>query len=217
MWTEGRDFMNKEELVKILGNEELKTDEERVNAINKLLAESTIPKDKFNDTSAKLREAEEKLSSMTTAFEDFKKSKMTDEEKKNAEREDLQNQLLKYQMDLNRLEVEKIFESNGLTQEDYKDIEANIIGKDRETSIASATAFVNILKLNSEKVAQATKQELLKSTPIPVGGTGGAKTVSNLEELQNAYSNALKNKDVVEQAKLLREIQQEQIKNQSNI
>lgn len=209
--------MNKEELVKILGNEELKTDEERVNAINKLLAESTIPKDKFNDTSAKLREAEEKLSSMTTAFEDFKKSKMTDEEKKNAEREDLQNQLLKYQMDLNRLEVEKIFESNGLTQEDYKDIEANIIGKDRETSIASATAFVNILKLNSEKVAQATKQELLKSTPTPVGGTGGAKTVSNLEELQNAYSNAIKNKDTVEQAKLLREIQQEQIKNQSNI
>lgn len=209
--------MNKEELVKILGNEELKTDEERVNAINKLLAENTIPKDKFNDTSAKLREAEEKLSSMTTAFEDFKKSKMTDEEKKNAEREDLQNQLLKYQMDLNRLEVEKIFESNGLTQEDYKDIEANIIGKDRETSIASATAFVNILKLNSEKVAQATKQELLKSTPTPVGGTGGTKTVSNLEELQNAYSNAIKNKDTVEQAKLLREIQQEQIKNQSNI
>ena len=209
--------MNKEELVKILGNEELKTDEERVNAINKLLAENTIPKDKFNDTSAKLREAEEKLSSMTTAFEDFKKSKMTDEEKKNAEREDLQNQLLKYQMDLNRLEVEKIFESNGLTQEDYKDIEANIIGKDRETSIASATAFVNILKLNSEKVAQATKQELLKSPPTPVGGTGGTKTVSNLEELQNAYSNAIKNKDTVEQAKLLREIQQEQIKNQSNI
>lgn len=209
--------MNKEELVKILGNEELKTDEERVNAINKLLAESTIPKDKFNDTSAKLREAEEKLTSMSNEFEEFKKSKMTDEEKKNAERENMQNQLLKYQLDLNRLEVEKIFESNGLTQEDYKDIEANIIGKDRETSIASANAFVNILRANSEKVAQKTKQDLLKDTPTPVGGTGSAQTVSNLEELQNAYSNALKEKDVVAQAKLLREIQQEQAKNQSNI
>lgn len=209
--------MNKEELVKILGNEELKSNEEKVDAINKLLAESTIPKDKFNDTSAKLREAEERLTSMTNDFEEFKKSKMTDEEKKNAERESMQNQLLKYQLDLNRLEVEKIFESNGLTKEDYKDIETNIIGKDRETSIASANAFVNILKLNSERVAQATKQELLKSTPTPVGGTGGDKTVSNLEELQNAYSNALKNKDVIAQAKLLREIQQEQAKNQSNI
>ena len=209
--------MNKEELVKILGNEELKTDEERVNAINKLLAESTIPKDKFNDTSAKLKEAEEKLTSMANDFEEFKKSKMTDEEKKNAERENMQNQLLKYQLDLNRLEVEKIFESNGLTQDDYKDIEANIIGKDRETSIASANAFVNILKANSEKVAQKTKQDLLKDTPAPVGGTGGTQTVSNLEELQNAYSVALKNKDVIEQAKLLRQIQEEQIKNQSNI
>ena len=209
--------MNKEELVKILGNEELKSNEEKVDAINKLLAESTIPKDKFNDTSAKLKEAEEKLTSMTNDFEEFKKSKMTDEEKKNAERENMQNQLLKYQLDLNRLEVEKIFESNGLTEEDYRDIEANIIGKDRETSIASANAFVNILKSKSEKVAQATKQELLKDTPTPVGGTGGTKSVSNLEDLQNAYSNAVKNKDVLEQTKLLRQMQEEQMKNQSNI
>lgn len=209
--------MNKEELVKILGNEELKSDEERVNAINKLLAESTIPKDKFNETSSKLKEAEDKIASITSDFEEFKKSKMTDEEKKNAEKESMQNQLLKYQLDLNRLEVEKIFESNGLSQEDYKDIEANIIGKDRETSIASANAFVNILKANSEKVAQKTKQDLLKDTPAPVGGTGGTQTVSNLEELQNAYSVALKNKDVFKQAKLLRQIQEEQIKNQSNI
>lgn len=209
--------MNKEELVKILGNEELKTDEEKVNAINKLLAESTIPKDKFNDTSAKLKEAEEKLTSISNDFEEFKKSKMTDEEKKNAEREDMQNQLLKYQLDLNRLEVEKIFESNGLTKEEYKDIEGNIIGKDRETSIASANAFVNILKANSDKVAQATKQELLKETPAPIGGTSGAKTVSNLEELKNAYSEALKSKDTIAQAKLLREMQEEQMKNQSNL
>ena len=209
--------MNKEELVKILANEELKSNEEKVDAINKLLAESTIPKDKFNDTSTKLKEAEERLSSMTNEFEEFKKSKMTDEEKKNAERENMQNQLLKYQLDLNRLEVEKIFESNGLTQEDYKDIEANIIGKDRETSIASANAFVSILKANSEKVAQATKQELLKNTPAPVGGNGATKTVSNLDELTQAYSNALKEKDTFAQAKLLREIQEEQAKNQSNI
>ena len=209
--------MNKEELVKILGNEELKSDEERVNAINKLLAESTIPKDKFNETSSKLKEAEEKLTSMSNEFEEFKKSKMTDEEKKNAEKESMQNQLLKYQYDLNRLEVEKIFESNGLSKEDYKDIEANIIGKDREASIASANAFVNILKANSDKVAQKTKEDLLKDTPAPVGGTGGTKTVSNLEELKNAYSVALKNKDVIEQTRLLRQMQEEQNKSQSNI
>lgn len=209
--------MNKEELVKILGNEELKSNEEKVDAINKLLAESTIPKDKFNDTSAKLKEAEERFTSLSNDFEEFKKSKMTDEEKKNAEREDMQNQLIKYQYDLNRLEVEKIFESAGLNEEDYKAIEGNIIGKDRETSIASANAFINILKAKSDRVAQATKEELLKDTPAPVGGTGGGKSVSNLDELQSAYSDALKSKDTVAQAKLLRQIQEEQIKNQSNI
>jgi len=209
--------MNKEELVKILGNEELKSNEEKVDAINKLLAESTIPKDKFNETSSKLKEAEERFTSLSNDFEEFKKSKMTDEEKKNAEKEDMQNQLLKYQYDLNRLEVEKIFESAGLNEEDYKAIEGNIIGKDRETSIASANAFINILRAKSDKVAQATKEELLKSTPAPIGGTGGTKSVSNLEELQSAYSEALKSKDTVAQAKLLREIQEEQIKSQSNI
>ena len=154
---------------------------------------------------------------MTNEFEEFKKSKMTDEEKKNAERENMQNQLLKYQLDLNRLEVEKIFESNGLSQDDYKDIEANIIGKDRETSIASANAFVNILKANSDRVAQQTKEELLKNTPTPVGGNGASQSVSNLDELKTAYSNAVANKDTFAQAKLLREIQEEQAKNQSTI
>ena len=209
--------MNEEKLVGILDNPELKSNEEKVSAINKMLAESTIPKDKFNETSAKLKEAEEKLASMANDFEEFKKSKMTDEEKKNAERENMQNQLSKYQYELNRLEVEKIFESNGLTQEDYKDIEANIIGKDRETSIASANAFVNILRTNNEKIAQKTKEDLLKDTPAPVGGNGGEQTVSNIEELTQAYSNAVKEKDVLAQAKLLREIQEEQAKNQSNI
>ena len=209
--------MNKEELVKILGSEEFKTVEDRANAINKALAESTIPKDKFNDTSAKLKEAEDKFNSLSNDFENFKKSKMTDEEKKNAETESMRNQLLQYQLDLNRLEVEKIFESNGLTKDDYKDIELNIIGNDRESSIASATAFVNILKANSAKVAQATKEDLLKQTPTPVGGTGGNSSASKLEELQNEYANALKAKDTIAQAKLLRQIQEEKFKSQSNI
>lgn len=209
--------MNKEELVKILGNEELKTDEDKVNAINKLLAENTIPKDKYNDTSTKLKEEQERYSSLLNDFEEFKKSKMTDEEKKNAEREDMQNQLLKAQYDLNRLEVEKIFESAGLNEDDYKAIEGNIIGKDRETSIASANAFINILKAKSDRVAQQTKEELLKDTPTPVGGTGGEKVTSNLDDLKSRYATALKEKDVVAQTKLLREIQEEEFKNQSNI
>lgn len=207
--------MNREELVKILQNEEITTVEDRVNAINKLLAENTIPKDKYNELSSKLKSTEDSLNSKTNEYEEYKKSKMTDEERRTAEREELTNKLHQYQLDLNRLEVEKIFEANGLTKEDYKDIEANIIGNDRDSSIASATAFVNILKNNAEKVEQATKQNLLKGTPTPIGGTNGAKTSSNLEELQSAYAEAIKNKDQIAQARLLREIQVEKSKNQS--
>lgn len=204
--------MNKEELVKILENEELKSNSDKVDAINKLLAENTIPKDKFNELNGKLKSAEDKYSSLNTEYEEYKKSKMTDEEKKSAEKEEMANKLHQYQMDLNRLEVEKIFESNGLSEEDYKTILPNIIGNDRESSIASANAFVTILKNNTEKVTQATKQDLLKQTPTPVGGSSNAKTSSNLEDLQKSYNEAVKNKDQIAQARLLREIQVEQAK-----
>lgn len=209
--------MNKEELVKILENEELKSSSEKVDAINKLLAENTIPKDKFNELNGKLKSAEDKVSSITTEYEEYKRSKMTDEEKKNAEKEEMATKLHQYQMDLNRLEVEKIFESNGLSEEDYKAILPNIIGNDRESSIASANAFVTILKNNTERVTQATKQDLLKQTPTPIGGNDNAKSSSALEDLQVAYADAIKNKDQVAQAKLLREIQIEKAKSNQPI
>ena len=209
--------MNKEELVKILESEELKSSGEKVDAINKLLAENTIPKDKFNELNGKLKSAEDKYNSINKEYENYKMSKMTDEEKKNAEKEEMANKLLQYQMDLNRLEVEKIFESNGLKEDDYKGILPNIIGKDRESSIASANTFVSILKNNAEKVEQATKQSLLQSTPTPIGGTSGTKPSSNLEDLQIAYAEAIKSKDQVAQAKLLREIQMEKAKSNQPI
>ena len=204
--------MNKEELVKILDNAELGSSGDKADAINKLLAELTIPKDKYNELNDKLKNVNDQLNSKTTEFDEYKKSKMTDEEKKNAEREDLTNKLHQYQMDLNRLEVEKVFESNGLKEDDYKDILKNIVGSDRESSIASANTFVRILKNNSEKVEQATKQSLLNATPAPVGGSSSAKTSSNLEDLQKSYAEAIKNKDQIAQARLLREIQMEQAK-----
>lgn len=209
--------MNKEELVKILDNAELGSSGDKADAINKLLAEVTIPKDKYNELSEKLKSANDQLNSKTTEFDEYKKSKMTDEEKKNAEKEDLTKKLHQYQMDLNRLEVEKVFESNGLKEDDYKDILPNIVGSDRDSSIASANAFIKILKNNSEKVEQATKQSLLKTTPTPVGGSSSAKTSSNLEDLQKSYADAIKNKDQIAQARLLREIQVEQAKSNAPV
>lgn len=209
--------MNKEELVKILDNAELGSSGDKADAINKLLAEVTIPKDKYNELSEKLKSANDQLNSKTNEFDEYKKSKMTDEEKKNAEKEDLTKKLHQYQMDLNRLEVEKVFESNGLKEDDYKDILPNIVGSDRDSSIASANAFIKILKNNSEKVEQATKQSLLKTTPTPVGGSSSAKTSSNLEDLQKSYADAIKNKDQIAQARLLREIQVEQAKSNAPV
>jgi hypothetical protein len=209
--------LNKEELVKILESEELKSSSEKVDAINKMLAENTIPKDKFNELNGKLKSAEDKYNSINKEYEEYKMSKMTDEEKKNAEKEEMANRLLQYQMDLNRLEVEKIFESNGLKEDDYKAILPNIIGKDRDASIASANNFITILRNNTERVEQATKQSLLQQTPTPIGGSSNTKTSSNLEDLQTAYAEAIKNKDQVAQAKLLREIQIEKSKSNQPI
>ena len=70
----------------VLSDETYTTNEERVEAIKKGLATLVIPKDKYNDLNTKLKNAENKVSAIQTEYDEFKQSKMTADEKAEAER-----------------------------------------------------------------------------------------------------------------------------------
>ena len=135
----------KEEIEKVLSDETLTTNEERVDAIAKSLATLMIPKDKYNDLNAKYKTVESNYSTLSTEYDDFKKSKMTDDEKREAELKQLEVDKKANALKTSELAVKGLFLDNGIkiTDEDteLKETLQNIISEDCDKSVKLANNF----------------------------------------------------------------------------
>ncbi|MBS7020368.1 MAG: hypothetical protein KH135_00640 [Firmicutes bacterium] len=200
----------------VLSDETYTTNEERVEAIKKGLATLVIPKDKYNDLSAKLKTAESNYNSLSTEFDEFKKSKMTDDEKREAELKQLELDKKTTATDKSRLAVKELLFDNGIRISDedneLKETLSNIISDDYEKSIKLANSFISIMKKAQDETKKQTVTDLLNDTPKPTVSTPNSGTVSNLDAFQEKFDEAVKNGDSVGQAMYTRMIQEEQAK-----
>ena len=172
----------------VLSNETYSTNEERIEAIKKGLATLVIPKDKYNEISNKLKVSETNLSSLKSEYDAFKLSKMTDDEKIEAERKQFELDKKANAIKTSELAVRSLLLDNGIkvTDEDIelKETLQNIISEDSEKSIKLANSFISLLNKTKEQTAKETTTQLLNDTPKPVGGVDSSSTVSKLDELQ---------------------------------
>ena len=203
----------KEEMLKVLNDESLTTNEARVDAMAKAMATLVIPKDKFNEESAKRKKAEEDLANLS--------AKITQEPPKEEPKQDervvgLENEIKNLRIESNRAKVEKIFSQAGLEENDYKEDLDQMDLSDETRALAYANSVVKLLNANAEKVKKATQADLLNDTPKPVVGGSSASTAT-MDKLVKEYGEAIKNKDQVAQARLMRQIQEERAKTSSNI
>ena len=203
----------KEEMLKVLNDESLTTNEARVDAIAKAVATLVIPKDKFNEESAKRKKAEEDLANLS--------AKITQEPPKEEPKQDervvgLENEIKNLRIESNRAKVEKIFSQAGLEETDYKEDLDQMDLSDETRALAYANSVVKLLNANAEKVKKATQADLLNDTPKPVVGGSSASTAT-MDKLVKEYGKAIKSKDQVAQARLMRQIQEERAKTSSNI
>lgn len=200
----------KEEIEKVLSDETLTTNEERVDAIAKSLATLMIPKDKYNDLNAKYKAVESNYSTLSTEYDDFKKSKMTDDEKREAELKQLEVDKKANALKKSELAVKGLFLDNGIkvTDEDteLKETLQNIISEDCDKSVKLANNFITLLNKTKEQTKNQTTTELLNDTPKPVGGTKGANPVDKVAELKKELDEAIKNKDILKQTQLTTQI-----------
>ena len=148
----------------VLSDETYTTNEERVEAIKKGLATLVIPKDKYNDLSAKLKTTESNYTTLQTEFNDFKISKMTDDEKREAELKQLELDKKANAISRSELAVKGLLLDNGIkvTDEDVelKETLANIVSEDLDKSIKLANSFISLLnaKILSVKYALAPNE-----------------------------------------------------------
>ena len=200
----------------VLSDETYTTNEERVEAIKKGLATLVIPKDKYNDLSAKLKTTESNYSTLQTEFNDFKISKMTDDEKREAELKQLEIDKKANAISRSELAVKGLLLDNGIkvTDEDVelKETLANIVSEDLDKSIKLANSFISLLNKTKDQTAKETTTQLLNDTPKPIGGSDSSSSVSKVEQLQKELQQAIKDKDVMKQTTIMTQIFQEQQK-----
>ena len=200
----------KEEIEKVLSDETLTTNEERVDAIAKSLATLMIPKDKYNDLNAKYKTVESNYSTLSTEYDDFKKSKMTDDEKREAELKQLEVDKKANALKTSELAVKGLFLDNGIkiTDEDteLKETLQNIISEDCDKSVKLANNFITLLNKTKEQTKNETTTKLLNDTPKPIGGTQSANPVDKVEELKKQLEQAVKDRDVLKQTELTTQI-----------
>ena len=203
----------KEEMLKVLNDESLTTNEAKVDAMAKAMATLVIPKDKFNEESAKRKKAEEDLANLS--------AKITQESPKEEPKQDervvgLENEIKNLRIESNRAKVEKIFSQAGLEEKDYKEDLDQMDLSDESRALAYANSVVKFLNANTEKVKKETQASLLNDTPKPIVGGTNASTAT-MDKLVKEFGEAVKSKDQVAQARLMRQIQEERAKTSSNI
>lgn len=206
----------KEEMLKVLNDESFTTNEARVDAQAKALATLVIPKDKFNEESAKRKKVEEE--------NEILKSKLATLESNNqavTSREDervltLEKELKNIKTESNRYKVESILKDAGLKEENITSYLETMDLSDEAKAVASANSVVALLNANTEKVKKETQASLLNQTPTPITGGTNASTAT-MDKLVQEYGEAIKSKDQVAQARLMRLIQEERAKTTSNI
>lgn len=203
----------KEEMLKVLNDESYSTNEEKVDAMAKAMAPLVIPKDKFNEESAKRKKAEEALANFTKAeVQQTPKTEAKEDERVIG----LEKELRDLRIKSNRAEVEKIFSMAGLQEEDYKETLDQMDLSDESKALVYANSVVKFINANAEKVKKETQATLLSNTPKPIVGGTNAST-AKMDKLVEEYGEAIKSKDQVAQARLMREIQQERARTSSNI
>mgnify|MGYP007026709425 CR=1 FL=1 len=200
----------KEEIEKVLSDETLTTNEEKVDAIAKSLATLMIPKDKYNDLNTKYKTIESNYTTLSTEYDDFKKSKMTDDEKREAELKQLEVDKKANALKTSELAVKSLFLDNGIkiTDEDteLKETLQNIISEDCEKSVKLANNFITLLNKTKVQTENETTTKLLNGTPKPIGGTQSANPIDKVVELKKELEDAIKNRDVIKQTQLTTQI-----------
>lgn len=206
----------KEAIEQVLGNETYTTNEERVEAISKELAKLVVPKDKFNDLSNRLKNTESEYSTLQNEYEDFKKSKMTDDEKRESELKQFEEAKRLNAIERSNLGVQKLLLQNGIEikEEDteLKDTLATIVSEDYDKSMKLANSFISLINKTKDQTVKETTTKLLNETPKPIGGSDSSSSLSKVDLLRKEIEEAIKNKDTLRQTELYGQLYQEEHK-----
>lgn len=136
-----------------------------------------VPLEKFTNIEKQYKDSKNEVGKLNKQINDFNNSKLSEEELKQKIDADNKALIEGLQKQLIQTKVEKVFESNGIKQEDYSDFIDSIISSDEEKSIKSANSLITVFKKKIDEQVKAEIAEKLKTSgTIPNGSSSGDTT-----------------------------------------
>ena len=176
-----REGMTVEEINGILANKQF---------VDPTTLPKSVEKSIFDKTASELSKVKKELA-------ELKASTMSDDEKVNAAIAKAESKEKEFTAKLNRLDVEKLFVAEGLTEADYAELIDDIVSEDAEKTMKLANNVLSMVKNQKSAAEKALKAELLKKTPKPPAGDGGNKemTLADLRKMtpQERYDYSVSN------------------------
>lgn len=157
----------KEKIKGILAELEIDNVDEVVDNIAKEVALHTVPKDKYNDVSNRLKNVESEKSTIETELEDLKNKNLTDEQKLAKDQADLEKKTKELNKELNKLKAKDIFKNANIADDKIEELLGKVVSDDEKTTLDLANSFADILKTNTEAAKAQASADLLTSTPKP--------------------------------------------------
>lgn len=169
--------------------EALGLSKEQIDSIMKLHGDSVNAQKNEAETNAtrvkalekELEDKKAEYEGLSNQFNDFKKSKMTDEEARKAEEEqkkkeyqkvldDAKQSQIRYNDLIKKMKIKDILAKGGIVGDD--NIESALVGENEEETEKRTNAFVDYIKKVKDDAASKAVENLTKGTPAPQGGQG---------------------------------------------
>lgn len=149
-----------------------------------------VPLEKFTNIEKQYKDSKSDIGKLNQQIEEFNNSKLSEEELKAKLDSEMKTKMDELQKQLIKSKVEKVFEANGIKEDEYSSFVDTLITLDEEKSLVSANTFVTALKEKVDKEVKAQLSvELQKAGKLP-DGSGNASSNNNVNETQ-AYVNKL--------------------------
>lgn len=197
-----RSRIREEELNQILSNSEL-DETAKADAIKQLVGNNYIPLNKYNTEKQKLQSQNAQLSA---DFENFKQSKMTDEEKQAEQAKQMEERYQKANLTISKMYAENTFAKAGIEEDDYKDIIENIVTEDPDKTKGLAETICNAMLKQKSNIEKDIKDKIVKGTPKPQ--TGSTEEGDKKEDYKALFDEASKKHDLVKMAYYTRLMQE---------
>jgi len=191
--------MENEELANVLSNAEL-DDNAKIDAIQKMVSAKYVSADVLANERKRFKETlagqETNFKNLQTEFNDYKQSKMTDDEKAQAlakQKEQEYEQALKK---VSRYSAQSVFAGAGLKEEDYSGFLDDIVGLDEEKTKSLAEKICQTITKQKQGTEQDIKNKLINGTTPPPAGNSQYKAETDVDKYQRLFAEAQSKNDM---------------------